>query len=446
VAENDCGLRIADCGFVSACFRLSYLLAIRNPQSAIRNSLMNVLTFTSLWPNSAQPNFGVFVKHRTVALAQQPGVNVCVVAPVPYFPKALAVEFVPAHWRQKALLAEREVIAGLETFHPRYFNPPKVGMRWYGRWMAAGALALVKQLHAETPFDLIDAHYVYPDGEAGVRLGEALGVPVCVTARGTDINLFSQLPHIRPLIERTLQSAHGVVAVSAALKRRMVELGCPAEKIAVIRNGIERDVFYPREPAAARQRLGLAADARVIVSVGALVPLKRMEFLIEAMPQILQCHPSAQLFIFGEGPERAALTAQIAAQNLQSRVFLPGAKPQAELAEWYAAADLFCLASQREGCPNVVIEALACGAPVVASDVGGIGDLVTHEGLGWLLSADAQTASGFAHSIKLALGQSWSRNMIAAQGGARGWSDVASELLADWAARGFQKTRPSALG
>jgi glycosyltransferase involved in cell wall biosynthesis len=307
--------------------------------------------------------------------------------------------------------------------------------------MAAGALALVKRLHAETPFDLIDAHYIFPDGEAAVRLGEALGVPVCVTARGTDINLFSRLSYIRPLLERTLQRAQGVVAVSAALKNRMVELGCPADKIAVVRNGIDREIFHLREQAAARQKLGLAAQARVLVSVGALVPLKRMDYLIGAMPQVLRKHPTAQLYLFGEGPERAALTEQVATLNLRERVFLPGAKPQAELADWYAAADLFCLASSREGCPNVVIEALACGAPVVASDVGGIGELLVSQECGRLVPETQQDAQGFANYLNAALAQSWPRTTIAMRGGARGWSDVAAELLAYWASQ----TLPSSL-
>ena len=216
---------------------------------------MNVLTFTTLWPNGERPNLGVFVKHRAVALAQHVE-SLRVVAPMPYFPKQLAFDFVPAQWRQMARIAERETIAGLETWHPRFFNPPKVGMRWYGQWMARGAEAVVRELHAARPFDLIDAHYVYPDGDAAMRLGEALGVPVCVTARGTDINLFTRLPHICPLIQRTLQRAQGIIAVSAALKERMVELGIAADKIAVIRNGIDRQVFYLRDKAASRQQLG----------------------------------------------------------------------------------------------------------------------------------------------------------------------------------------------
>jgi teichuronic acid biosynthesis glycosyltransferase TuaC len=405
---------------------------------------MNILTFTTLWPNHEQPNFGVFVKHRAVALAGQPGVRMRVVAPVPYFPKSLSFGFVPAHWRRMARLAEREMIAGLETFHPRYFNPPKVGMRFYGRWMARGALELVKRLHAEAPIDLpldlIDAHYVYPDGDAAVRLGEALRVPVCVTARGTDINLFAQMPAIRPLIRRTLQRAQGIVAVSAALKERMVELGIKPEKIAVIRNGIDRDVFQPRERLAARNKLGLAAEAKIIVSVAALVPLKGVDRLIEAMQFVVQTQPQARLYVIGEGPERAALTVRIAALSLQDKVFLPGARPQCELADWYAAADLFCLASQREGCPNVVIEALACGTPVVATDVGGIGELVGDD-CGRLVPQAEADAASFARRVDEALSVEWEREAIAMRGGARSWAQVAEELLAYFGARGMARAR-----
>ena len=398
---------------------------------------MNILTFTTLWPNSEQPNFGLFVKQRAAALAEQPDVRLRVIAPVPYFPKWLDFDFVPAHWRRMARVAERETVAGLETFHPRYFNPPKVGMRFYGRWMARGVLDLVKRLHAEAPFELIDAHYVYPDGDAAVRVGEALRVPVCVTARGTDINLFAQLPAIGRLIRRTLQRAQGIVAVSAALKERMVELGIEPERIAVIRNGIDRAVFQPYDQQPARAKLGLAADAKILVSVAALVPLKRLDRLIEAMQLIAQTQPLARLYVIGEGPERAALTAQIAASSLQDKVFLLGAKPQRELADWYTAADLFCLASQREGCPNVVIEALACGTPVVASDVGGIGELLADDCCGRLVPQMQADAAGWARRLTEALSVKWERETIAARGGARSWAQVADEVLAYYARVGL---------
>ena len=394
---------------------------------------MNVLTFTSLFPNHEQPNFGVFVKHRAAALAQQPNVRVRVVAPVPYFPKSLNFSFVPAHWQRMASLAESETIAGLPVEHPRYFNPPKVGMRYYADWMARGARATVERLHREQPIGLIDAHYVYPDGAAAVQLSAALNIPVCVSARGTDINLFSTLPHIRPLIVDALQRAQAIVAVSAALKNRMVELGIAADKIAVIRNGIDAQFFYPREQAAARQKLGLPLDAKIIVTVSALVPLKGIDRLIDAMVSL-----DAHLYIIGQGTEREVLQVRIAAHNLAERITLVGAKPQTELGDWYAAADVFALASHREGCPNVVVEALACGTPVVASDVGGISELVTDDRFGLLVPANETNAQGFATRLQTALPKDWSRNLIAASGGARGWGDVAQDVLRYWQTRGLR--------
>ncbi|MGE0128634.1 MAG: glycosyltransferase family 4 protein [Blastocatellales bacterium] len=390
---------------------------------------MNILVFTSLWPNAEQPGFGVFVKHATAAMSRLDGVNVRVVAPVPHFPKKFQSQnFWPERWRRMARIPDCEMIAGIETFHPRHLVTPKIGMSFYGRWMASGAEALVRRLHAEQPIDLIDAHYVYPDGYAAALLAERLNVPVVITARGTDINLFSRMPLIRPLIRRALMRADGVVAVSDALKRRMVELGVEAGKIAVIRNGVDREVFYPSDrgdQAETRRKLGLDAESRIIVTVSALVPLKGIDRLIDAMK--LMQGVNTKLYVIGEGPQRAALESRIARHGLADRVFLIGSRPQSELADWYSAADLFCLASHREGCPNVVIEAMACGSPVVAADVGGVGELISKSDYGRVISSPA--AEKFASEMKAALGESWNRDEIAAHGRARSWENVAEEAL-----------------
>jgi teichuronic acid biosynthesis glycosyltransferase TuaC len=390
---------------------------------------MNILVFTSLWPNSEQPNLGIFVKNRIAALAQIDGINVRVVAPVPYFPRGFQSSIIPDRWRRMARIADREMVAGIETFHPRHLVTPKVGMAFYSHWMARGAENLLKRLHAERPISLIDAHYVYPDGHAAVLLGESMNIPVAITARGTDINLFSRMPLIRPMIRHALKRAQGVIAVSDALKQRMVELGIEAEKVAVIRNGIDRSIFYPRDQAEARRRLGLATESRIIIAVGALVPLKGMDRLIDAMK--LLSSESIKLYVIGEGPERAALEAQIANHELVDRVFLIGSRPQEELAEWYSAADLFCLASSREGCPNVVIEAMACGTPVIAADVGGVRELLVGQAYGRVISR--VTADSLAREIKVALAMDCDRNGIAKQVGARSWAEVAGEVMDYWA-------------
>lgn len=391
---------------------------------------MNILVFTTLWPNGEEPNFGVFVKNRLVALSRLDGVQMRVVAPVPYFPKAMARSFVPTDWQIKARIAERETIAGLPVEHPRYLVTPKVGMRYYGKWLARGAESVVRRLHAEQPFDLIDAHYLYPDCYAALQLGRALNLPVVMTARGSDVNAFTRLTYIRPLIHAALTEAAGIISVSSGLKQGMTALGIPEDKIAVIRNGIDRSIFYLRDQAAARHRLGLDPQRKIIVTVGRLIPRKGFDRLIESMA-VLAKRPDdkgALLYIIGDGPDQTDLAALIASHNLQDRVFLPGAQLHTELPEWYAAADLFCFLTRSEGCPNVVIEALACGLPVVATDIPGVDELIADQAYGLLLPADQFSPTGFAEKISTALGREWDRQAIATHGAARGWEEVAMEV------------------
>lgn len=385
---------------------------------------MNILVFTSLWPNSEQPNFGIFVKNRMTRLAQLDGIDIRVVAPIPYFPRWLQSSLIPDHWRRKARILNQELVAGIETFHPRHLVTPKVGMICYSQWMARGAEEVVRRLHAERGIDVIDAHYAYPDGHAAVLLGERLKIPVIITARGTDINLFSRMPLIRPMIIRALKRAAGVIAVSQALKERIVELGIEPAKVAVISNGIDRDTFFPMDREAARRNLDLDPDSPIVITVSALVPLKGIDRLIEAMA--LLKYQRAKLYVIGEGPQRAALEAQIRKHALTNRVFLVGSRPQWELAAWYSAADLFCLASSREGCPNVVIEAMACGTPVVATDVGGVRELIAKPDHGRLVSSSS--VESIARGIEIALESDWNRDKISAYGGANSWDDVAREI------------------
>ena len=399
---------------------------------------MNILTFSSLWPNVEQQNFGIFVKHRVAAMAQLDNVNVRVVAPVPYFPKTLtALRWTPAHWLRWTRVPEHEQVGGLPTFHPRYLVTPKLGMRFYGSWMTSGAWQTVQKLHAEKPFDLIDAHYIYPDGFAAVELGRRLNIPVFVSARGTDISLFSQMPHIWPRIINTLNRAAGVIAVSDALKQQMVALGIIGQKIAVIPNGIDRETFHLRDRETARRKLGLNLDDQIILTVGALIPRKGIDRLIGALAMLAKetSDNPPKLFAIGEGDERPALEAQIANLKLQDSVFLPGAKPQAELADWYAAADLFCLASHREGCPNVVVEAMACGLPVVVAEMDGIREFVDSS-RGYVVTNP--TAENLSAQIKAALTADWDHQKVANTVGARSWEVVSAEVFNFYEQRGIK--------
>jgi glycosyltransferase involved in cell wall biosynthesis len=382
---------------------------------------MRVLTFTSLFPNSARPQFGVFVYQRMAHFAKRAGNCVHVVAPVPYFPAWLP-DKQRQYWSQ---IPSQEQINNITVYHPRYPLLPGVSMAVHGLLMFLGSYSLVRRLRGAMDFDCIDAHYVYPDGCAAVLLGKAFNLPVIVTARGSDINLFPAFRSIRPQILWTLQRAMGVIGVSAALKDAMIALGISQEEIEVIGNGVDLARFEPIDSKEAKNRLGIPLDARAIVSVGGLTPVKGFEFLIAALAAILPRYPRARLYIVGEGNARSKLESLIQELGLQEQVFLVGSKPNDELKFWYSAADLSCLVSAREGWPNVVQESLACGTPVVATRIGGIPEIITSQELGVFV---AQNRESIATGLEFALNKQWERSAIVSHARRRTWDDVAIEV------------------
>ncbi len=382
---------------------------------------MRVLTFTSLFPNAADPVHGVFVYQRLAHLARRPGNLVRVVAPVPYFPSWLRA----SRWRAMSRVPRQETIGGLTIYHPYYPLLPKLSMPLHGLLMFVGSVSLVRRLHKRMNFDCIDAHYVYPDGFAAILLGKWLGLPVVVSARGTDINLFPSFRLIRPMILWTLERANGIVGVCSALKDAMVELGVPPDKILVIGNGVDLQRFQPRERTEARRKLGLPEDAHIVVAVGALIPRKGYQFLIPAVSAIAPQHPRLRLYIVGKGDFRGELEALARELGIPDRVYLVGNKPNEELAWWYSAADVTCLPSSREGWPNVLLESLACGTPVVATGVWGVPEVIVSPELGVIVHQDVRAiATGLEHALR----KQWDRTALVEHARARTWEVVAAEL------------------
>lgn len=363
---------------------------------------MKVLVFTSLFPNNVWPNQAIFVRERVAHLGRIPGVELRVVAPVPYYPP------LPG-WRGAfRRVAPREERGGIEILHPRYPMLPKVGTRWHGAFLHQALRTRMERLRREFPFDVIDAHYLYPDAYAAVRLGRELGVPVVSSARGSDVNLIGRMPGLAPLVRDVLVHSKRLVAVSAALGQAMREMG--AAEVSVIPNGVDATRFHPIDRVAARRKLELG-EGPVILSVGNLVPNKGMDRLIRALASVSPGSSAARatLVIVGRGPEEERLRTLAAGLGLRERVRLTGVVAHESLGSWYAAADLFALATEREGWPNAILESLACGTPVVATRVGGVPEVLRSDRLGTMVEPSDQA---FARAIEAALDRAWDRAEI----------------------------------
>jgi teichuronic acid biosynthesis glycosyltransferase TuaC len=339
---------------------------------------VQILTFTTLYPSASLPQHGIFVETRLRKLVESGAVAARVVAPCPWFP------FASERFGQHAAFARTpraETRHALHVDHPRYPVLPKIGMSAAPLALGAAVLPLLRrQLRDSTEFDLIDAHYFYPDGVAAVLLGRALGRPVVITARGSDLNLIAQHTIPRRWIRWAAQHADGLIAVSSGLKQRLVELGIATERVRVLRNGVDLMLFRPHDRETARQALGFTRPT--LLAVGNLVALKRHTLMIEALTQL----PGVELVIVGEGPERAAIGRLARERRVADRVHLLGRVPQDRLPEIYSAADLLLLVSTHEGWPNVLLESMACGTSVVVSNIDGIADIVSAPEAGRILA------------------------------------------------------------
>lgn len=387
-------------------------------QSSVGSKRLNVLVYTSLFPNSIRPILGNFVMERTKYVQRL--ADLSVVAPVPFFPPLK----IQSRWYEHSRVPTREQFGDFQLDHPRFLVVPKMAMAMHGVSMFAGSVLRVFQKMRRYRFDLIDAHYVYPDGLAAVMLGRLFNIPVVVSARGSDIHLFPKFRTIRPLIQQVLKRADAVIAVSQGLKDRMVTLGCPAEKIRVISNGVDSVQFRPASQAEARKRLGLPLTSTIILSVGQLNDNKGFHILIEAAAQLRARWPDLMLVIVGEGSARAKLEEQIKLLRIEDSVKLVGAQPHGSLPAWYNASDMFCLASLNEGCPNVVLEAIACGLPIVTTQVGA--EIVVSDSIGIITE---RTPTNFQTAIQEALSRKWDRDYIVAYARTRTWDEVASQVL-----------------
>nr|WP_227544721.1 glycosyltransferase family 4 protein [Sapientia aquatica] len=380
---------------------------------------IRLLTLTTLYPNAEQINHGIFVETRLRFLLTSGQVEAKVMAPVPWFPLKNK-RF--GRYASFARVPASDQRSDISITHPRYALIPKIGMYLTPFLMAQSLKGkIAKLIESGHDFDLIDAHYFYPDGVAAMLLGKHFNKPVVITARGTDINVIAQTGLAKKMVLWAVKNASAVITVCQALKDELVKLGASADKITPLRNGVDLSRFYPAERDQIRAELGLTDFT--LLTVGSLTTHKGHDLVIQALALL----PGVHLMIAGSGPEDQNLR-QLAAQlGVTDRIKFLGSVAQKELFRYYNAADVMVLASSREGWANVLLESMACGTPVISSNVGGSSEVITAPDAGVLLAE--RSAQHIAAAVQHLQSRSPTRAATRAYAEKFSWDDTTEGQL-----------------
>ncbi len=315
-------------------------------------------------------------------LLQNRPVQIIVVAPVPWFPIEHKIF---GQYGIFAAVPKSEVRHGITIYHPRYLVLPKIGMNLAPLLMAISLWPTIRRLHKQHSFDIIDGHFIYPDGVVAVLFAKLLKIPVIITARGNDITLYPNYWLPRRLVKWAINKATAVISVCRYLSEEITKLGVTQNNNLVMRNGVDLETFSPRNREAMRKKLGL--NSFTLISVGHFIERKGHHYVIEALTQM----PDVKLILIGDGPMEKELRSLVKLHQLDDRVIFTGGIKQNLLADYYSAADCMVLASSREGWANVLLESMACGTPVVATAVSGTPEVVLNEIAGQLINDRSST-------------------------------------------------------
>ena len=380
---------------------------------------MNILVFTNLFPNEQQPHFGIFIKQR-VAQYRNFGHRIRVLVPVSYFPlkRRLRKDFTFNGLKKEGNLD------GIDVTYFRYLHLPKIGMLLQPFLMLASALWVMRSLSKDFRPDLIDAHYLYPDGVTASFLSRIFRIPLVQSARGSDVNLILTFSIPRRMVLRALSHSARIVTVSKQLKDILVKHGVEGEKVAVIPNGVDPALFYMNKKI--DRRRGNDFIKRVLM-VGNLTRLKGQAVLLTALEGLQVADLPARLHVFfiGSGPLAPLIRRKARLFSGHIRVRLVGPVPHHRLVNWFNHADALCLLSEMEGCPNVVLEALATGLPVLATRVGDLDQLITPDN-GVLV--ERRDPSVIAETLVRVLERQWDRDAIADRGRRFDWRQLGAEV------------------
>jgi teichuronic acid biosynthesis glycosyltransferase TuaC len=378
---------------------------------------LKVLSFSYCFPNSARPTWGVFVLQRLAALARRPDVELQVVAPVPVFPilSGLRSNLPPA----------KDSIGGLAVHYPRFFYFPKVLKTFDGRLYGRGLIPWVRDFCRGFRPDVLDAHFEWPDAVGVSHIARALGIPYTVTLRGA-LWVYFRNENIKQQCVRALQDAAAIISLSDSMAQVCRESGVPREKFTVVHNGVSRALFHPGDRREARRKLNLPLEGHLVVSVSYYQKRKGIMELIRAMANLPE---NVRLVLVGSEVAREAayytdVVREIERLGMSRRVFRVGHQPHEKIPDYFRAADVSVLASYWEGCPNAVVESLACGTPVVATPVGAVPEIVVPGQNGQIVPM--RNVEALAEALREVLAHDWQPEELSHS--VNSWEEVADRV------------------
>jgi glycosyltransferase involved in cell wall biosynthesis len=384
----------------------------------------HILVTTTIFPNSQEQSKGVYIFKIVEALSKLCSVRV--IAPVPFCPPLVRSD----RYVRYREVPHQERLGGVPIYHPRYLVIPRVARSFYGFFYFLGLLRTFLALRREFRPNVLLAFWAYPDGFGAMLLGKFLKIPLVIGCRGCDVNSVGDSFLRKKWTQLALKKSRKIFAVSQAMKQVLQALGVETDKIAVVPNGIDLRQFQPTEPEEARRRLkhvNFRFGERVVLYCGRLSHEKGILFLIRALQLVKERYRPIRLLIVGEGPLKAQVRSLCQELGLEENVTMLGELQHDAVTTVMSASDLLCAPSIREGWPNVVVEALSCGVPVVASKVGGVPEILNSPVYGRMVPPGDPRL--LADTLWEALNVSWDRRLIQMTCRSRTWDIVASEML-----------------
>ena len=377
---------------------------------------MNVLLVTNLFPSAREPWRGLFNLRRFNALARFCQVHV--IAPVPAWKRIGH----PADFFR----VPSGSIESVSASYPTSWALPRVAPQWHAAHTYQSIRSHIRDIRENFPFEVVLGAFAYPDAVVASRVAAYAGCPYVVLVMGSDVNDLAERPNLRGPIREALSNASRVVAVSKALQERVRELGVPQERILVQQNGVDGERFHIRDRVATRRALGVPEDEHLVMFVGNLVYEKGPDVLIEALSGVrARSSSDVRVVLIGDGSQKQVLLARCLALGIGDRVAFVGRRSPDDVSLWLSASDVLCLPSRREGCPNVVLEALASGRPVVAARVGGVPELLNDRN-GIMVPPD--DAGALAEALAQAFARDWNPLELRASVPSLTWQDVGRNL------------------